>query len=91
MTTANINEITKNITETLTDSYSILKLYTCNPGRGVTFGGDTGDSSSAASLLSRDLFAKTVNLNNNIIKTNMHIDIILYYYIEREKGKERNT
>jgi len=68
----------KNIRETLTDSYSILKLYTCNPGRGVKFGGDTGDSSSAASLLSRDLFGKTVHLSNDSIKTNMH-NISVHY------------
>jgi len=86
MSIAKNNEITKNITKTLTDSYSIIKLYTCNPGHGVTFGADTSGSSSAASLLSRDLFTKTVHLNNDIIKTNMHVYIILLY-----KKRERET
>lgn len=65
----------KQKTETLTDSYSILKLHTYNPGRdGMTFGDNTNDSSSAALLLSHDFHAKTVDLNNVIIKTNMHRD-----------------
>jgi len=60
------------------------------------FDGDTGDSSSAASLLSRDLFGKTVHLNNDIIKTNMHNIPISYLYIklvcrkrERERKKQK--
>lgn len=56
----------------------------------MTFGGDTDGSSSAASLLSRDLFGKTVHLNNDIIKTNMH-NLSIHYistYKERKRKKE---